>query len=43
MQWLRLKIWLIPAIMQEVDTVTIYYISNELSYFKRYDQPIEKR
>ena len=27
MIWLRLKIWLIPAIMQEVDTVTQTYIS----------------
>jgi hypothetical protein len=33
MQWLRLKIWLIPAIMQEVDTVTITYISKTIGYF----------
>lgn len=28
MKWMRLKVYLLPAIMQEVDSVTETYISN---------------
>lgn len=28
MKWMRLKVYLLPCIMQEVDTVTENYISN---------------
>lgn len=44
MKWMRLKVILIPLVMQEVDNITEIYMSKSINIYKfRFDKTIQKR